>query len=61
MENKERIIRRKELLQRIGLSSATQWRLEKAGHFPLRRRLGRAAVGWLLTEVELWLASRERA
>ncbi len=61
MENKERIIRRKELLQRIGLSSATQWRLEKAGHFPSRRRLGRAAVGWLLTEVELWLASRERA
>lgn len=56
----EKVIRRKELLGLIGVSSATQWRMEKAGAFPARRRLGKAAVGWLLSEVEAWLKSRER-
>lgn len=56
----EKVIRRKELLQLIGVSSATQWRMEKAGEFPARRRLGKASVGWLLSEVEEWLKSRER-
>ncbi len=56
----EKVIRRKELLGLIGVSSATQWRMEKAGLFPARRRLGKASVGWLQTEVEAWLKSRER-
>ena len=56
----ERVIRRKELLELIGVSSATQWRMEKAGLFPARRRLGKASVGWLLSEVEEWQKSRER-
>jgi prophage regulatory protein len=56
----ERVIRRKELLKLIGVSSATQWRMEKAGEFPARRRLGKASVGWLLSEVEAWQQSRER-
>jgi prophage regulatory protein len=56
----ERVIRRKELLELIGVSSATQWRMEKAGLFPARRRLGKGSVGWLLSEVEEWQKSRER-
>ena len=56
----EKIIRRKELLGLIGVSSATQWRMERVGEFPARRRIGKGSVGWLLSEVEAWLKSRER-
>lgn len=48
-----------KLLELIGLSHTTQWRLEKAGDFP-RIKLGRGSVGWHLDEVEEWLKERER-
>ena len=60
MENKTVVIRRKKLLELIGVSAATQWRMEKAGLFPARRRLGKASVGWILSEVEEWINNRER-
>lgn len=56
----DKVIRRKELLQIIGISAATQWRLEKAGLFPRRIKVGRGAVGWHLAEVEEWLKTRGR-
>jgi prophage regulatory protein len=58
--NLDRVVRRKQLLQLIGVSCATQWRLEKAGQFPARIKLGKGSVGWHLTEVEEWLKDRER-
>jgi predicted DNA-binding transcriptional regulator AlpA len=60
MQNENRVIRRKQLLEMIGVSSVTQWRMEKAGLFPARRRLGTGSVGWILSEVEEWIKSRER-
>lgn len=33
-------------------------RLEKAGQFPLRKRLGACRVAWLCSEIEAWIASR---
>ncbi len=42
------------------LSRPTIDRLEKAGDFPKRIRLGRAAVGWDLVEVQEWLSNRPR-
>jgi prophage regulatory protein len=56
----DKVLRRPELLVLIGVSSATQWRMEKAGQFPARFRLGKGLVGWHLTEVEEWLKNRER-
>lgn len=41
------------------LSKSTRWRLEKAGKFPKRRQLSANAVGWLASEIEEWIASRE--
>jgi prophage regulatory protein len=58
--NSDKVVRRKQLLELIGVSSVTQWRLERAGLFPQRFRLGLGGVGWHLTEVEEWLRSRER-
>lgn len=35
------------------------YRLERAGKFPSRIRLGANRVGWRLAEIEQWFASRE--
>lgn len=59
MEN-DKLIRRKQMLELIGLSRTTQWRLEKAGRFPTRVRIGAGSVGWHLAEVEEWVKGRER-
>ena len=56
----DRLIRRKQLLELVGLSYTTQWRMEKAGLFPARVKLGKASVGWHLAEVEEWVRGRER-
>lgn len=56
----DRVIRRTQLLALIGVSCTTQWRMEKAGQFPARIKLGKGSVGWHLTEVEEWLKDRER-
>lgn len=55
------IIRLPELLAAIGLSRPTVYRMMKVGTFPQQVRLGAAAVGWLRTEVEQWIAERARA
>ena len=54
------VIRQRETIQRTGLSRTTIWRLERAGLFPLRRRIGRQAVGWLASDIDEWLATRPR-
>lgn len=56
----DKMIRRKELLDLIGVSSTTQWRLEKAGQFPARVKLGEGSVGWHQVEVEKWIENRQR-
>ena len=33
-------------------------RLEKAGQFPQRKRLGSCRVAWLCVEIEAWIVSR---
>lgn len=56
----DKLIRRRQVLDLIGLSHTTQWRMEKAGKFPARVKLGAASVGWHLSEVEAWVRGRER-
>jgi len=58
MNKSQRIIRKPELFSRIGLSDATVWRLERAGKFPKRIRLGGNSVGWLSTELEEWIEKK---
>jgi len=50
----DRIIRKKELLKAIGLSDVTIWRMERAGKFPRRIRLGGNSVGWYESEIIEW-------
>ncbi len=55
-----RVIRQNEAIRVTGLSRTTLWRLERAGQFPPRRRLGRNSIGWLQGEIEAWMKSRPR-
>jgi len=48
------------MLKLVGLGYTTCWRLEKAGQFPARVRLSVGRVGWLLSEVQDWIANRNR-
>lgn len=58
-ENKHKplIIRTAQLRELTGLSPTTVWRLERAGKFPRRRKIGHGCVGWLYSEVEQYLES----
>ncbi len=50
----DRIIRKKELLRSMGLSDVTIWRMERAGTFPKRIKLGGNSVGWYESEIIEW-------
>jgi prophage regulatory protein len=54
----DRFIREPEVKRVTGLSRTTRWRLERKGKFPQRRQLSENAVGWLESEIRLWMASR---
>ena len=54
------VLKRSEMLKLVGLGYTTCWRLEKAGQFPARVRLSVGRVGWLLSEIQDWIANRSR-
>ncbi len=53
-----KILRKKEVVERVGLSPVSVWRLEKNGEFPKRIKLGERCVGWIEEDIDNWLASR---
>jgi predicted DNA-binding transcriptional regulator AlpA len=61
-----KIIRRREVCERVGLSYSTIWRYEQQGLFPQRVQLNpnatgmTAVVGWRSDEVDEWIYSRLR-
>lgn len=55
------ILKLPEVQLKTGLSRTSVYRLELAGKFPRRIRIGDGhAVGWHLHEVEEWIESRPR-
>ena len=57
----DRIISRKELRTLVPYSDMHISRLEKAGRFPSRIRVGEARVGWSFREVQEWIAAKKAA
>lgn len=53
-----RILRRNEVCEMTGLSYSTIYRMEKAGRFPRRVKLGQQAVGWRMADVVTWMDTR---
>jgi prophage regulatory protein len=58
-----KLVSKKELKTQFGIPYcfAHIARLEKAGQFPKRVRLGLCRVAWFADEIEEWIASRPRA
>ena len=56
-----RILRSPEVQSRAGYSGMHLSRLEKAGKFPKRIKLGPNSVGWLEEEVDDWIAQKMAA
>ncbi len=50
-----RILRKHEVLHRVGLSGMEIWRREKADQFPRRVKLGPNSVGWVEAEIDAYL------
>ena len=57
----EQILRLPQVTSAVGLSRATVYRLCSEKRFPQPVRLSSQAVGWLASEVEEWITSREPA
>ena len=55
----DRVISAKERRQMIPYSDMHIWRLEKAGIFPRRIRLGAGRVGWSLRELVDWIEKKK--
>jgi prophage regulatory protein len=58
MSEISRFIREEECRRITGLGRTTRWEMEKTGLFPKRKKLGKRAAGWLLSEVEDWVQNR---
>lgn len=54
----DRLIRETECAKLTGLSRTQRWRLERAGKFPNRRRISEKSIGWLLSEIQVWIRER---
>lgn len=58
MSHPKQLIDKKELTKLVKYSPQHIARLEAAGRFPKRLRLGQNRVAWLLSEVEEWIDKR---
>jgi len=57
--NIDRIVKPKEVVVITGRSLASIWRDEKSGRFPIRRNTGINSVGYLFSEIQIWMDSLE--
>ena len=53
-----RILRKPEVVDRVGYSAMHIWRLERDGKFPRRIQLGPNAIGWIEDEVDDWIRAK---
>ena len=57
-KSSDRLLRASEILQILGVSNATLWRLIQRGEFPRSIKLGRAAR-WEERDVRAFIATRK--
>jgi predicted DNA-binding transcriptional regulator AlpA len=57
----DRFMRLTEVIDVIGLSRTTIWRMEKAGAFPRRFKLGTSSIAWREKDIIAWMDSRPLA
>ena len=52
----DRLLRKPDVTERTGLSVSAIYRLETAGRFPRRRRIGLRSVAWYESDIEEFIA-----
>ena len=50
-----KVLRKKDVAVKVGLSAVHIMRLVKWGRFPAPLKLGPASIGWLETEIDQWI------
>ncbi|MBQ0824367.1 AlpA family phage regulatory protein [Microvirga sp. HBU67558] len=60
MHKADRIVRWPEVRQQIGLSRTTVWRKIREQDFPAPVRLTNHSIGWRQSDLDGWLASRQK-
>lgn len=55
---RDRILRLKDVKDRVGLSRATIYRRIKQTEFPASVSLGGSSIGWRESDINAWIASR---
>lgn len=58
MTSKTQILRLPSVLTMIGCSKPTLYSWVRKGVFPAPLKIGPKATGWLLSEIEAWVAAR---
>ena len=56
----KRLLSRKQVLETVGLSYPTLWRMMRECQFPRSVVIGSNRVAWYAAEVDEWLGSRPR-
>ena len=55
----DKILRRTQVEERIGLSRSTLYSMIAEGTFPKPIRIGKRAVGWTESSLTAWLTSKQ--
>jgi predicted DNA-binding transcriptional regulator AlpA len=55
-----RLLSSRDICAMLGINRVTLYRMERAGRFPASIEISTNRVGWLVEDVERWLASRPR-
>lgn len=56
--NQPRFMRKAEVIEKVGLSIATIYRLIKINEFPKPVKLASNSIAWLSTDVDIWFEER---
>lgn len=59
--NSQQIIRLPAVLTKIGMSKPSVYNMIKRGDFPAPIKLGAKASGWVVAEIDNWIAQRVSA
>ena len=54
----KKVIRRREVEERIGLACSTIYAMMADDRFPRPVKIGRRAVGWIEEDINNWLSSK---
>ncbi len=54
----EKLLRTKDVLELVGLSRSTIWRMQRSGTFPRSVNLSTNSVGWFYSDIMEWMRTR---